>query len=107
MIRLDNQLLEDLGLRFLSAEHKKMLLRTLYEELQMRVGRAIAGQLTDRQLDDFERYISVDDSAGALSWLEQNCSDYREIVSQEFEKLCDEISALQGEITAVSMLYAE
>ena len=107
MIKLDDQFLAELGLQSLPAEHKEMLLRTIYQELEMRVGTAIATQMTDYQLSDFERFMDAGEEAGAFSWLERNCPNYKGIVNEEFEKLRNEISALQGEIGAVSTFYAE
>jgi uncharacterized protein DUF5663 len=107
MIKLDDRLLAELGLMDLPAEHRRKLLRVMYEELELRVGTALASQMTDRQLDDFEQFINGEDDSGALAWLERELPHYKETVSEEFEKLCGEVSALQGEIGAVSTLYAE
>ena len=51
MIKLDDQLLADLGLGDLPQEHRRVLLKAIYEELEIRVGTAIAAQMSNRQLD--------------------------------------------------------
>jgi hypothetical protein len=105
MIRLDDDLLNELGLRDLSSTHRNAVLRGLYEELESRVGLVLAGRMTDEQLDAFEIFIDKNDEEGALGWLEENFPEYPEVVQQEFETLKSEISAQAGAITAVATVY--
>ena len=46
------------------------MLAHIYETLEMRVGMRLAEQMTNEQLDEFERFIDANDEAGALKWLE-------------------------------------
>ena len=85
MIKLDDNLLAELGLQALPAEEKKALLKHIYETLEMRVGTTLARQMTDAQLDEFESFINSNDEAGALRWLENNFPNYKYVVAQEFE----------------------
>jgi hypothetical protein len=105
MIRLDDNLLSELGLRDLPDQHRELLLKALYKELEMRVGMAIAEQVDKRQLDEFEIYFKARDNAGALAWLQRNSPNYKDIVSQEFDKLCSELASSRTEIGALSVLY--
>lgn len=91
MIRIDESLLKDLGLETLSSEDKNSLLKHIYETLEMRVGVKLADQMTQEQLDEFEKYFEAKDDAGAFKWLESNFPNYKDIVQSEFEKLRDEI----------------
>ena len=91
MIRIDESLLKDLGLESLSSEDKNSLLKHIYETLEMRVGVKLADQMTQEQLDEFEKYFEAKDDAGAFKWLESNFPNYKDIVQSEFEKLRDEI----------------
>lgn len=110
MIKLDDQLLARLGLGFLPDDHKRMLLKTIYDELEFRVGTALAKQMTEWQLTEFEQFISdggATDQTAALTWLNRNLPHYRETVNEEFEKLCSEVAAQHEEITAASVFYTE
>ncbi|HEX3568049.1 MAG TPA: DUF5663 domain-containing protein [Candidatus Saccharimonadales bacterium] len=103
MIKLDNDLLTQLGLGALPQDEKKKLLAHVYETLEMRVGVKLAEQMTDAQLDEFEQFIGRNDESGALRWLESNFPNYKDVVASEFEKLKREIAQVAPQILAASM----
>jgi predicted RNA-binding Zn ribbon-like protein len=100
MIKLDDNLLTELGLGSLPPEEKKKMLAHIYETLEMRVGMKLAEQMTDAQLDEFEQFINRNDEAGALRWLETNFPHYKQVVAEEFEKLKAEIRQVAPQILA-------
>lgn len=102
MFKLDNTLLEELGLGTLPAEEKNRMLAHIYETLEMRVGMKLAEQMTNEQLDEFESFIDKNDEAGALKWLETNFPNYKQVVADELEKLKAEIKASAPQIVAAS-----
>lgn len=97
MIRIDDSLLEELGLMALPKEERNALLRQIYETLEMRVGMKLAERMSDQQLDEFESFLPDEktnnpgDEAGALKWLETNFPDYKQVVASELEVLKSEI----------------
>lgn len=91
MIKIDDSLLEELGLLGLPKAERDKLLRQIYETLEMRVGMKLAERMSDQQLDEFERFIDTNDEAGALQWLETNFPDYKQVVASELEVLKAEI----------------
>ena len=91
MIRIDDTLLEEIGLIALPKEERDQLLRQIYETLEMRVGMRLAERMTEPQLGEFERFIDTNDEAGGLSWLETNLPAYKQVVADELEKLKSEI----------------
>lgn len=102
MIKLDDNLLQELGLGLLSGDDKKKMLAHIYETLEMRVGMELAKQMTDAQLREFEEFITRGDEAGALRWLETNFPNYKNVVAAEFEKLKQEIKQVAPQILASS-----
>ena len=60
MFKLDDNLLQELGLGSLPVEEKNKMLGHIYETLEMRVGMKLAEQMTNEQLDEFESYIEKD-----------------------------------------------
>ncbi len=102
MFKLDDNLLQELGLGSLLPEDKKVMLGHIYETLEMRVGMTLAQQMTNEQLDEFESFIDANDETGALKWLETNFPDYKQVVAQELEKLKTEIKATAPQIVAAS-----
>jgi predicted RNA-binding Zn ribbon-like protein len=106
MIKLDNNLLEELGLGALEYEDKKKMLAHIYETLEMRVGTELAQQMSDDQLIDFEQFIKQNDESGALDWLGVNFPDYPDVVASEFEKLKVEIKQAAPQIVASSQSSA-
>jgi len=87
MLKIDNSLLQEVGLGGLPDGEKNSLLKHIYETLEMRVGIRLADQMSNEQLDEFERYFEAKDDAGAFKWLETNFPNYKEIVQEEFDKL--------------------
>ena len=102
MFKLDNTLLEELGLGSLPAEEKNRMLTHIYETLEMRVGMKLAEQMSNEQLDEFEGFIDKNDEAGALKWLETNFPGYKQVVAEELEKLKAEVKASAEQIVAAS-----
>jgi hypothetical protein len=100
MIKLDDNLLAELGLTALSTDDKKRMLTHIYETLEMRVGMELAKQMSDAQLSEFEQFINRNDEGGALQWLETNFPNYKEVVAVEFEKLKLEIKQVAPQILA-------
>lgn len=102
MLRIDNNLLQEVGLASLPDSEKNSLLRHIYETLEMRVGIRLADQMSNEQLDEFERYFEAKDDAGAFKWLESNFPNYKEIVQEEFEKLKAEVAQSAPQILSSS-----
>ena len=103
MFKLDNTLLEELGLGSLPPEEKNKMLAHIYETLEMRVGMKLAEQMTNEQLDEFESFIDKNDEPGALKWLETNFPDYKKVVAEELEKLKSEIKLSASQIVAAAL----
>jgi len=106
MLKIDNNLLVDLGLAALPDAEKNSLLKHIYETLEMRVGMRLADQMTNQQLDEFEQYFEAKDDAGAFKWLETNFPNYKDIVQEEFDKLRAEIQQSAAQILAASQAAA-
>ena len=106
MLKIDNNLLQDLGLGALPDAEKNSLLKHIYETLEMRVGMRLADQMTNQQLDEFEQYFEAKDDAGAFKWLESNFPNYKDIVQEEFDKLKGEIQQSATQILAASQSAA-
>ena len=102
MLKIDNTLLEEIGLGILPETEKNSFLKHIYETLEMRVGIRLADQMTNEQLDEFERYFEAKDDAGAFKWLETNFPNYKDIVQQEFDKLKSEVAQTAPQILAAS-----
>ncbi len=106
MFKLDNALLEELGLASLPPAEKNKMLSHIYETLEMRVGMKLAERMSDQQLDEFESFIDRSDEPGALKWLETNFPNYKQVVAEELDKLKGEIKQLAPQIIAASQASA-
>lgn len=91
MYKLDNNFLKEIGLDGLPATEKNKMLAHIYETLEMRVGVKLASKMSDAQLDEFESYINKNDQKGALTWLEANFPNYKDVVADELNKLKKEV----------------
>jgi hypothetical protein len=101
-LRIDNDLLVELGLAGLPPEEKSSFLKHIYETLEMNVGMRLADQMTNEQLDEFETFYNAKDDAGAFKWLETNFPNYKDIVADEFQKLKAEIAQSAPQILSAS-----
>jgi predicted RNA-binding Zn ribbon-like protein len=106
-LKIDDNLLTELGLAALPAAEKRELLKHIYETLEMRVGTRLADQMTNAQLDEFERYFNAKDNEGAFHWLETNFPDYKAIVADEFMKLKNEIAGSASQILTASQKQSQ
>ncbi|MDB5175362.1 MAG: hypothetical protein JWM81_220 [Candidatus Saccharibacteria bacterium] len=102
MLKIDDNLLQEIGLAGLPDGEKNSLLKHIYETLEMRVGMRLADQMTNEQLDEFERYFEAKDDAGAFKWLETNFPNYKDIVQEEFDKLKSEVATAAPQILSAS-----
>lgn len=106
MLKLDNNLLDELGLSALPDDQKKAMLQHIYETLELRVGTQLANQMTDQQLEEFEQFIDEGgegNQAQALQWLETNLPNYKQVVNQVFEALKGEVKQMAPQIVATSV----
>jgi hypothetical protein len=106
MLKIDNSLLVEIGLSGLPDAEKNSFLKHVYETLEMRVGIRLADQMSNEQLDEFERYFEAKDDAGAFKWLETNFPNYKDIVQEEFDKLKAEVAQTAPQILAASQAQA-
>lgn len=109
MFKLDDNLLVELGLGALPPQEKNRMLAHIYETLEMRVGMQLASQMTDQQLDEFETLMPLETDTpearaqkekDALTWLETNFPNYKQVVADELGKLKEEIKASAAQIMA-------
>jgi len=105
MLKLDNNLLDELGLSGLPEDQKRAMLQHIYDTLELRVGTNLANQMTDRQLEEFEKFIDDGGDANqaqALQWLEMNLPNYKQVVNDVFEELKQEIKQMASQIMVAS-----
>ena len=109
--KLDNALLEELGLAALPPQDKEAMLQQILETLEMRVGTTLASRMSDQQLDEFERLMPAagdqpqtvqQKEQQALQWLESNFPDYKQVVNDELNKRKAEIKQSASQIMAAS-----
>lgn len=109
MFKLDDNLLQELGLGALPPSEKNRMLNFIYEKLEERVGMNLASQMSDEQLSEFEQLMPVEGDTpeiiqqkerAALQWLETNFPNYKQVVANELEKLKLEIRQMAPQILA-------
>lgn len=100
MFQLDDNFLTSLGLGAMPPEEKEAFLTYVYEELELRVGTELSKNLSDEQLEHFEKLIDGGDQDAALQWLEDHCPDYKKVVKEELGKLKEEIIASKDRLLA-------
>lgn len=105
MLKLDNTLLEEIGLGGLPDAQKRQMLQHIYDTLELRVGTHLANQMTDKQLEEFEKFIDAGGDANqaqALQWLEANLPNYKQVVQDTFEALKAEVKQMAPQLLAAA-----
>ncbi len=96
-VRIDKNLLIELGLSSLSREEKQRILEKFYHVLELRVGYRMYRMMSGRKVSDFENLIPRDIEGGnsdaAAEWIVQNFPEHRLIVQQEYGHMIERISA--------------
>ncbi len=90
-ITLDHDLLARLGLGELSTAAGTEALALMHERLQTRVGIRIVDRLSEAQMAEFEAAIDAGE-AEASRWLDVHVADHVEVVRDEFQPLCAEVT---------------
>ena len=104
-ITLTTDLLVDLGYEALTEREANELLRALYDAAETVVGAYFASQMSNEQLDTFERFIESDDVL-ALEWLEQKFPHYSEFVRKTFDDLQEHLRRTATEARAAYTRHA-
>jgi len=111
MFKLDDNLLQELGLGSLPPQEKNRMLAHIYETLEMRVGMKLAEGMSDAQLKEFETLMPLQHDSDevkknkeqqALTWLETNFPNYKQVVADELNKLKEEIKESAAQIVAAT-----
>lgn len=85
MLTLDRDFLVEFGLDDLDSWDLNLLLRQVYESLEMRVGKRLGARMSEAQVEEFDVFFESKDEEGAFEWLQTNFPDYREVVGAEIE----------------------
>ncbi len=116
MFKLNNDFLIELGLGELPPHEKNLMLRHIYDVLELNVGTRLAEQMSNQQLTEFEQLMPAQGDSeeqrqqkekSALHWLETNFPNYKQIVADELEKLKNEIKQAAPQILAASQQSSE
>ncbi|NVN49162.1 DUF5663 domain-containing protein [Mycolicibacterium hippocampi] len=96
LVEVLREALPDLG-----ADELQSLGRTVYSELELRVGRCLSDGLSDAELDEFSELMNAADEAASSAWLAEHRPDYRDVVAAERDAIVAEtVAALGGEPAA-------
>lgn len=85
MFTLDEEFLEALGLLELTADEKDNLLRSVYSELESRLGKGLTEGLSDDELDEFGYFVDHNE-LGMSGWFERNLPEYKE--REDYQQFC-------------------
>lgn len=100
MLPLDQEFLVEVGLGIMPDNEKDLFLVHVHETLELRVGTQLARALSDELLSTFQALVEARDQVKALAWLERHCPSYAQVVTNELQKLKQEIIASRDRILA-------
>lgn len=79
-MKLNQEMLLASGVPPLAKKATDEVLRDLYDTLELQVGRHLAEQLEQSELDDFDAVFQSSDEEAAVRWLEKTLPDYSDVV---------------------------
>ncbi|HYH74338.1 MAG TPA: DUF5663 domain-containing protein [Candidatus Saccharimonadales bacterium] len=97
-----NDIIKEIGADSLELEAQKQVLEQFFTMLNDRVGIALGEQMTDDQLDTFDKVREEGGDEKAFEWLAQNVPEYPNIYRKEFEGLKEEIKEVVADLGATS-----
>lgn len=97
---LNHELLVELGLAHLSPGQERRLLERIYEVLEMRVGAALSRGMTERQRNQFEKFMDTDEDAAAMDFLDANIPEYSAVVQGELLYIYSHVATRLAAATA-------
>lgn len=101
-VQIDENFLAELGLGNATDEQKEEFAQKTAETLEMRVGNRIAQELSEEQLDEFEKLtpdpadspdVMMEKHAEMVEWLAENHPNREQTIQEEFDKLKAELKA--------------
>jgi hypothetical protein len=101
--RIDRSWLRELGI---DGTNTKVTMDELvglaYNELERRVGNTLANEMTDEQLDEFDAILDSKDDDAGIEWLEQNMPHYKQVVSEQHQKMSDEVKTANNKEAVIT-----
>ncbi|HET6746487.1 MAG TPA: DUF5663 domain-containing protein [Candidatus Saccharimonadales bacterium] len=100
-IQIDDNFMSDLGLANASDDQKQALMTQILQTLEMRVGTRLAEELSDEQIDEFERLAPAEDDAPEVveqkqtqmtEWLKANHPNHEAVIAEELDTLKGELA---------------
>lgn len=104
MFQLSDDFLKSSGLTSLPEGQKHTFLHHISCELEKRVGASLSKEMSDEKLREIEK-IDATNLEDALSWMEINCPNYRQIVAEEVTKIQQELIRNRDKILSVEGIY--
>ena len=101
-IKLDAKLLRDLGYGALTAHQANVLIKAIYDTLEILVGARLAERMSFKQLDLFEEFIDANDEVGAQRWLEHNFPDYTTVVNDALKDISLDLREVSSQVRLTS-----
>jgi Protein of unknown function (DUF5663) len=83
MLKIDDNLLQSVGLGTLPINVKNQLLAQIYTMLEERVGEKLANMMSPDQLDEFEKFVDTQTDF-STAWLTHHVPDYQE--AEDYKK---------------------
>jgi hypothetical protein len=95
----DDDFLAEIGMSWLDDSERNRLLLEIAEELELRIGEALAEGLTDAQIAEYEALTERDETR-VLDWLNSNVPGYEE--SDQFDEFLKTTSPDKSSIDVIS-----
>lgn len=90
-MQIDNNFLADLGLASIPEEEKRLMIVDIYKLLSARIGERAEQALDEAKQEEFGQTLDSGDQEAVTAWLANNLPNYQAIVSEEVEKVKEEI----------------
>lgn len=97
-VKLDDKLLEELGLDKFEEAEKDKILAKINQSLELRIGSRIAQKVSEEELKKFTELAESGKDEEAAKWLKKQVPDYQQIATEELEKIKTDIKETSRKI---------
>lgn len=97
-VKLDDKLLEELGLDKFEEAEKDKILAKINQSLELRIGSRIAQKVSEEELKKFTELAESGKDEEAAKWLKEQVPDYQQIATEELEKIKTDIKETSRKI---------
>lgn len=103
--QIDDQFLQSMGLTALNVEQKQKVIEDVLHTLNLKVAQRVADNLSESQMDEFERLSENSSQEEISKWLSNNVPNHMQIIEEEAQGLRNRALETVDRVMSKRQLY--